>query len=199
MTQTRKPGWRRSVAAVGAAAAALAVAAASFALASEPPAPAAERAGGVACPTASEPAAQSTVKQLRASVRCLINEERAVHGFGKLTRSASLQRAAQRHTRAMVSTGCLSHRCPGEASLEDRLDAAGYFDGVKSWRYAENTGCGLSAEAMVANWLDSVYHRVNILDEDFRDMGVGASHRRVAGRCQKGYGTFTVVFGERSQ
>jgi len=93
----------------------------------------------------------------------------------------------------------LDSRLGGRLRCGGAGDAAGYFDGVKSWRYAENTGCGLSAEAMVANWLDSVYHRVNILDEDFRDMGVGASHRRVAGRCQKGYGTFTVVFGERSQ
>ena len=80
-----------------------------------------------------------------------------------------------------------------------RYALGAFIDGVASWRYAENTGCGLSAEAMVATWLDSVYHRVNILDEDFRDMGVGVSQRRVAGRCQKAYGTFTVVFGERSQ
>lgn len=199
MTQTFKPGWRRVVAAVGAAAAALAVAAASFAIASEAPAPTPAKGGGSGCSAASEPAATSTIKQLRKSVRCLINQERAVHGYGKLVRNSSLQRAAQRHTKAMVASGCLSHRCPDEPNLEDRLDAAGYLDGVASWRYAENTGCGLSAEAMVANWLDSVYHRVNILDQDFRDMGVGVSQRRVSGRCAKGYGTFTVVFGEHSQ
>ena len=99
----------------------------------------------------------------------------------------------------MVAVGCLSHRCGAEPNLESRLDAAGYFDGAQSWRYAENTGCGLSAEAMVANWLDSVYHRVNILDPDFQDIGVGVSQKRVSGRCEKAFGTFTVVFGERSQ
>lgn len=187
------------VAAVGAAAAALAVAAASFALTSEASsAPTPER-GGSACSLASVPAAESTVKDVRLSARCLINEERAVHGFGKLVRDRSLQKAAQRHTKAMVASGCLSHRCAGEPNLEDRLEIAGYFDGVKSWRYAENTGCGLSAEAMVANWLDSLFHRVNILDQDFHDIGVGFSAKRVPGRCAKAYGTFTVVFGQRSQ
>jgi uncharacterized protein YkwD len=98
----------------------------------------------------------------------------------------------------MVSADCLAHRCGDEPNLEGRLRQAGYFNGVKSWRYAENTGCGASAEAMVANWMASVYHRVNILDPDFAEIGVGASEDRVHGRCKRGYGTFTVVFGERS-
>ena len=159
MTQTRKPRWRRPLAAIGAVAAAVAVAAASFALASEPTGAEVVARGGAPCPLASEPAAQSSTKDMRNSVRCLINQERGVHGFGKLKRDAALQKAAQRHTKAMVSTGCLAHRCPDEANLETRLRDAGYFDGAQSWRYAENTGCGLSAEAMVANWLDSLYHR----------------------------------------
>ena len=199
MTQTRKPRWRRPLAAIGAVAAAVAVAAASFALASEPTGAEVAARGDTPCPLASEPAAQSSIKEMRKSVRCLINQERGIHGFGKLKRDASLQKAAQRHTKAMVSTGCLAHRCPDEANLETRLRDAGYFDGAQSWRYAENTGCGLSAEAMVANWLDSLYHRVNILDPDFRDIGVGFSKKRVSGRCMKAYGTFTVVFGQRAQ
>ena len=51
---------------------------------------------------------------------------------------------------------------------------------------------------MVANWLNSVYHRVNILDPEFREIGIGASQRRVEGRCKRKYGTFTVVFGLRN-
>ena len=120
-----------------------------------------------------------TSRTLRKSIRCLINEERAVHGFGKLLRNESLQKAAQRHTKAMVAADCLAHRCGDEPNLETRLRQAGYFDGVKAWRYAENTGCGESAEAMVANWLASLYHRVNILDPDFEDIGVGVSQERV--------------------
>ena len=50
---------------------------------------------------------------------------------------------------------------------------------------------------MVANWMASVYHRVNILDPEFDDVGVGVSQKRVDGRCKRKYGTFTVVFGTR--
>ena len=98
----------------------------------------------------------------------------------------------------MVETDCLAHRCPGEADLESRLRRAGYFAGASSWRYAENTGCGASAEAMVASWMERSYHRINILDQDFREVGVGVSQERVDGRCEQGYATFAVVFGRRT-
>jgi uncharacterized protein YkwD len=199
MTQTRRARGRRLVATAGGLAAlgVAAVASLGVAAGSAPADGAAER-GPTTCQLASVPAADSNIKDMRKSIRCLINEQRAVHGFGKLARNISLQKAAQRHTKAMVASGCLAHRCGGEPDLETRLRQAGYFDGVESWRYAENTGCGLSAEAMVTNWMASLYHRVNILDPDFRDIGVGVSQKRVPGRCEKGYGTFAVVFGERA-
>ena len=53
---------------------------------------------------------------------------------------------------------------------------------------------------MVANWMASVYHRVNILDKDFRDVGVGVvAEARSTGAASKGYATFAVVFGARAR
>ncbi|MDX6582465.1 MAG: hypothetical protein QOI10_1649 [Solirubrobacterales bacterium] len=199
MNQTRKAALRRLVATVGALVALGVAAVGSLAFAgSRAPALGAVERGSGTCELASVPAADSTVKDLRKSVRCLINQERAVHGFGKLARNDALQTAGQRHAKTMVDTGCLAHRCPDEVDLETRLLRAGYFEGADAWRYAENTGCGISAEAMVANWMASVYHRVNILDPEFDDIGVGVSQKRVADRCDKGYATFAVVFGHRS-
>ena len=199
MTQIRKAVMRRRVATVGALVALGVAGVASFAGAAHPsPAPKPERGGDTQCDRASVPAAESSIRDLRKSVRCLINEERAVHGLGKLVRNLPLKTASQRHVNVMVETSCLAHVCPGEDDLETRLERAGYFAGADAWRYAENTGCGVSAEAMVANWLDITYHRINILDKDFRDIGIGVSHRRVSGRCDKGYATFAVVFGERT-
>jgi uncharacterized protein YkwD len=196
MSETRESGLRRLVATVGAVAA-LGVAAVGSLGVGAGGAEVTDR-GVTGCSAASAPVAESTVKELRKSIRCLVNQERAIHGFGRLNRNASLQKAAQRHTKTMVATGCLAHRCPNEVDLETRLEAAGYFDGVKSWRYAENTGCGVSAEAMVANWMNSLYHRVNVLDPEFRELGIGTSKKRVEGRCKRKYGTFTVVFGVRN-
>jgi uncharacterized protein YkwD len=189
---------RRRAATVGALVALGLTAVGSLAIASDPVPEEGPKGASTKCEEASVPAAESTVRELRKSIRCLVNEERAIHGFGKLVRDPSLKIASQRHVKQMVATACLAHRCGDEEDLETRLERAGYFDGAKSWRFAENTGCGISAEAMVANWLDTVYHRINILDPDFRDIGVGVSHKRVAGRCNKGYATFAVVFADRT-
>jgi uncharacterized protein YkwD len=152
---------------------------------------------GVACPGAAQPATQMHAWQLRRAVRCLINEERAASDLGALVRDQSLKDAAQAHSEVMVQTDCLAHQCAGEDDLETRLRDAGYLDGAEMWRFAEITGCGLSAEAMVANWMATRFHRINILQPKFRDVGVGAVQERVADRCERGYATFAVVFGWR--
>jgi uncharacterized protein YkwD len=135
--------------------------------------------------------------QLRKAVVCLINKERSRHARPRLKPSQRLDEAAQSHTDKMVETGCLSHVCPHEPDLQARLRKSGYLDGARKWQFAEDTGCGLTAEAMVANWVASTYHRINILGKKFRDLGVGLSDRGVKHRCKPGYGTFTTVFAFR--
>jgi uncharacterized protein YkwD len=197
MLNTRNAGTRRVVATAGGLAALGVAAVVSLAPAAGGASRDAVAERGAPCSAAAAPVADSSVRELRRSIRCLINQERGVRGLGRVVRNHPLQKAAQRHTKTMVATGCLAHRCPDEADLETRLRRAGYFDGAESWRYAENTGCGESAEAMYANWMATVYHRVNILDPDFDDVGVGVSTDRVPGRCKKDYGTFTLVLGTR--
>jgi uncharacterized protein YkwD len=152
---------------------------------------------GVVCPGADQPAAEMHAWELRRALRCLINEERAAHDLGAVVRDQSLKEAAQAHSEVMVQTGCLAHQCAGEDDLETRLRDVGYLDGAEMWRFAENTGCGVSAEAMVANWMATRFHRVNILQPKFRDVGVGAVPDRVTGHCERSYATFAVVFGWR--
>ncbi len=198
MTQTPKPSLRSVLATITVVVVAAAATLGSLAIASEsPPGDATTRAA--ACPGADAPAAETTGRKLRKSVRCLLNTERAVHGFGKLKRRGALEEAAQRHTKTMVETDCLAHRCGGEVDLETRLRQAGYFAGADSWSFAENTGCALSAEAMVAGWMDVRFHRINILDNGFSDLGVGVVHKRIEDRCDPGFVTFAVVFGDRAQ
>lgn len=149
------------------------------------------------CANVDAPARKATVTQLRRAIRCLVNEQRAVRGLDPVVRNRSLQKASQRHSKAMVAEDCLAHRCGDEPDLEMRLKRAGYFKGARSWQYAENTGCGLSAAAMVANWMKSRYHRINILRDSFKDVGIGVTQRPVADRCEKGYATFAAVFAWR--
>lgn len=149
------------------------------------------------CAGASEGLSQASRQAVRRRVRCLLNEQRAGRGLGRLDRDLSLQLAAQRHSKVMGDTDCLAHRCEGEAGLEERLRKAGYLAGAERWRYAESTGCAADPEEMVASWMASDYHRVNILGSRYAELGVGVVGDRVRGRCPRGYATFAVVFGWR--
>ncbi len=197
MTQTQTASRRRLLAVTALAAVGAALLAAVAIGASEGAAPT-SAAAGVSCHGADEPAGELGRKQLRKAVRCLVNERRAIRGLGALARNRSLEKTAQRHSKVMVETDCLAHRCEGERRLESRLRRAGYFAGASSWRYAENTGCGASAEAMVSSWMERSYHRTNILDKGFREVGIGVTGRPVEGRCEPGYATFAMIAGRRT-
>jgi uncharacterized protein YkwD len=154
--------------------------------------------GSSDCAHAGDPIREVSTPQLRKAFLCLLNKERSRHARSRLALSKKLGKAAQAHTDTMVATNCLSHSCPGEPDLKGRIRKSGYLKGAHRWQYAENTGCGLSAESMVANWMASTFHRINILGKKFRDVGIGLSDQRVRRRCKEGYGTFTTVFAYRT-
>ena len=149
------------------------------------------------CSHASDAVREVSDNQLKKAFTCLINKERSRHARPRVKPSKRLDEAAKAHTDTMVKTDCLSHVCPNETDLEHRIRESGYLEGAKKWRYAEDTGCGLTAEAMVKNWLASTYHRLNILGKKFRDLGIGVSDGNVKRRCKPGYGTFTLLFAFR--
>ena len=143
-------------------------------------------------------AADTAGRKLRKSVRCLNNGSARCTGSASSTAAAPCRRPLSDTRRRWSQTDCLAHRCGGEVELEDRLRQAGYFANASSWSFAENTGCAVSAEAMVAGWMDVRFHRINILDKEFGDLGVGVVHKRIEDRCDAGFVTFAVVFGDRT-
>jgi uncharacterized protein YkwD len=204
MKRDSKPKSGRLIAVAVTLALVGAVVASALGLAATEPVAGAATQRASACSIATAPSADATVKDLRSEVLCLVNRKRTAHGLAKLSRDPKLQKAAQRHTKTILATNCLSHQCPGEVDLETRIRQAGYLDGADSWRYAENTGCQTTAQKMVEGWMTSPYrsNRTNILDPDFTDMGVGASaHRIVSDDCPATDGTptpFNVVFASRT-
>lgn len=100
----------------------------------------------------------------------LSNAERAKVGAPPLRFDAQLTAAAQTHTNLMVQYNQLSHQLPGEPSLGDRVRQAGYgWSGV-----AENIAQGQrSPEAVLQSWMASQGHRQNLLNPNYRDLGVG--------------------------
>jgi uncharacterized protein YkwD len=159
--------------------------------------PAVAPASAASCINAETPAGELDKRDLRKAITCLVNKERKKHDLAKVGRNRKLQKAAQRHTNVMVKTDCLLHQCPGEANIDRRIRKSGYLDGARSWAYAENTGCAVTARAMVARWLDSSFHRENMLGQKFRHIGVGVSDQPVAEVCKPDHSTFTAVFGWR--
>jgi uncharacterized protein YkwD len=145
---------------------------------------------------------QATAKQLRKAVGCLINKERGQRGRVKLQSNRALTKIAQRHTKVMISEECFKHECPGERSLRKRIEASMYLKGGWRYGYGENLGCATTPAGMVSTWMDTPFHRKNILDGRFRHFGIGGKNGTPFPRgrdCTPGqdYMTYTVIFGWR--
>ncbi|MDK1472166.1 CAP domain-containing protein [Streptomyces sp. 549] len=127
-------------------------------------------------PTPSEPPASSTPPEQSGSVAAqvlrLANSERAKAGCEPLKSEARLTSAAQKHTDLMARSGVLSHTGSDGSTLSSRVKAAGYpFSAV-----GENIARGQrTPEQVMDGWMRSPGHRANILNCNFRDIGIGVS------------------------
>jgi uncharacterized protein YkwD len=99
----------------------------------------------------------------------LVNAERAKVGAAPLTVNYSLMAAAWSHNEHMFNTGCFSHTACGNGNPGDRIRATGY----QSMGWGENIAKGQQTPAAVMQaWMNSSGHRANILNRNFRDIGV---------------------------
>lgn len=137
-----------------------------------------------ATPSGSVPAARKTTDEIRAEILALVNAARSDAGLAPLVRSEPLERSAQRYAEGMVAEGFFGHTDPRGGTLQDRAEAAGYFDRslsadcacVKGYVLGENLARGQrSAREVVDAWMESPSHRGAILGKDFTDLGVGLS------------------------
>lgn len=101
----------------------------------------------------------------------LTNLERAGAGLPPLKANQTLSGAARAHSLAMAERDFFDHTDPSTGSNSgDRAKAAGYL-----WTaVGENIGLGYTTpEDAIAGWMGSQGHRENILNPDFREIGVG--------------------------
>jgi uncharacterized protein YkwD len=125
------------------------------------------------------PASGSVVDQLLAQ----INGLRAQHGLPAYTLLSGLNRSAHKHNLVMEGSCGMSHQCPGEASLGERITA----EGVHWTSCGENIGWSgphpntTSAIVSAAEGLTtSMYnekppddgHRLNLLSSSFHHIGI---------------------------
>jgi uncharacterized protein YkwD len=137
-------------------------------------------------------------KQARRSMKCLVNRARHRHGLGRVRANGRLNRAARMHTVFMKRHHCFSHRCSGEPSFVARLRRVNYLvNGLRRWKVGENiaraAGRGGTPKKIVRGWMRSPGHRANILDPQYRNLGVGFA----AGGGKRSGVMFTTDFGLR--
>ena len=146
---------------------------------------------------------QLSKRQARMAVRCLVNRKRQSHGLKRLDKSPRLKSASQWHTGYMQDHGCFAHECPGEPSVLSRLKSVNYIvGGLSAWAYGENIAYGESRtgtpKAIVRAWMHSPGHRYNILNPQFRQIGVGFA-RGTPPEPGAGGSTITTDFGMRKR
>ena len=124
-----------------------------------------------------------------ARVLDLTNAERSRAGVPPLTLSPQLNHVAQSYSEVLAADGCFAHTCGPVPDMAQRDAQAGY-DGWTA--IGENIAAGYSSpEAVVAGWMASPGHRANILNPDYREIGIGLA----AGGTYGAY--WTQEFGAR--
>ncbi|KOX05981.1 CAP domain-containing protein [Streptomyces sp. NRRL B-3648] len=118
---------------------------------------------------ASTPVTVSREAAVAAEVLKLVNEERAKAGRSPLAANSSLTRLAESFSDDMAARGFFDHTDPDGRTPWDRAASAGITE-----LGGENIARGQAdAAAVMQSWMNSPGHRANILNPDFKTLGVG--------------------------
>ncbi len=123
----------------------------------------------------------STASTVEREMLALINQERTSRGLDPLELERNLNESSEDHSSWMLDTDRFSHTGQGGSSATQRMQAAG-FDLSGSWRTGENIAWqsergapGISDDVaqLHQNLMNSPGHRANILNPDFKYIGIG--------------------------
>ncbi|SDJ71598.1 CAP domain-containing protein [Streptomyces indicus] len=116
------------------------------------------------------PAAPDTQSGAEAQVLALVNQERAQAGCQPVKADAELAELASDFSADMASRGFFDHTDPDGDTPWDRADAVGIAN-----LGGENIARGqANAQSVMDSWMDSPGHRANILNCEYKTLGVGA-------------------------
>ncbi|MGW9386121.1 CAP domain-containing protein [Streptomyces globisporus] len=120
-------------------------------------------------PPSKKPSPSPTDASARSEVLALVNRERAKVGCSPLSTSAPLTSLAQNFSEDMADRGFFDHTDPDGDTPWDRAAEAG-VQGLA----AENIARGQAdAQAVMEGWMNSEGHRANILNCDYKTIGIG--------------------------
>ncbi|KIC40113.1 allergen V5/Tpx-1 family protein [Ruegeria sp. ANG-R] len=131
----------------------------------------------------------STASTVEREMLALINQERTSRGLNPLQLETNLNESSEDHSTWMLDTDRFSHTGAGGSSATQRMQAAG-FDLSGSWRTGENIAWqsergapGISDDVaqLHQNLMNSPGHRANILNPDFKYIGIGVEEGDMRG------------------
>lgn len=133
-------------------------------------APAPEKTEERVTPPKPPPASSVAPSSAEAKVLTLVNEERAKAGCQPLRADKALNGLAEAFSKDMADRGFFDHTDPDGDTPWDRADQAGVTN-----LGGENIARGQAdAQAVMDSWMASEGHRANILNCDYKTIGIGA-------------------------
>ncbi|MFC8830388.1 CAP domain-containing protein [Streptomyces sp. NPDC057137] len=121
-------------------------------------------------PAQTPPAPTAAPSTAEAEVLALVNEERAKAGCQPLRADKALNGLAEAFSKDMADRGFFDHTDPDGDTPWDRAEQAGVTN-----LGGENIARGQAdAQAVMASWMASEGHRENILNCDYKTIGIGA-------------------------
>ncbi len=132
---------------------------------------------GAACPNPTLAASPEALPAMAEATLCLLNGERADHGLGPLAPNAKLASAATAYAQDLVDGSYFSHTGRDGSGVLDRIERSGYLPADAGWVLGENLAWGTGGLAtpgsIMQAWMNSAGHRDNILNPDYREIGIG--------------------------
>jgi len=130
-----------------------------------------------ACAAARTDVVAATIAKASSATLCLLNRERAARDLRPLKLDRRLSSAALAHSRDMVRKGYFDHNSRDGRTPFQRMLATRYVPKGASWTLGENIGWGTLTLAQPAEvvkaWMKSPGHRANILNPQFKEIGIG--------------------------
>jgi uncharacterized protein YkwD len=121
-------------------------------------------------PSAQEACRNERISSERLEVCVFTNENRLREELIPLRLDPALSRVAQNHAQDMLARDYFGHESPDGGTLRTRLVGAGIRYGFAGENIAKGQ---ITAGEVVEDWMKSAGHRRNILQPEFRRIGVG--------------------------
>lgn len=126
--------------------------------------------------TSNPPSSNLDIISIETQVNELINQQRIANGLGQLNYDYKLSDIARSHSQEMVNLNYFSHNSADGTILPQRYIKYGYQCNGWSGENIADLGFDdpkLLASQVVNDWMNSQEHRMNILNPNYHNEGIG--------------------------